>query len=449
MTREESKARRQDSKALFARAQKVMVGGVSSPVRSFKAVGGSPLFISHGKGSHIWSVDGRGFIDYVCSWGPLIAGHSHPRVLKAVSTAFGRGTSFGAPTEDELRLAEKVCSCIPSMDMVRFVNSGTEATMSAVRLARAYTKRDKLLKFEGCYHGHSDQFLTSAGSGLLTLDVPASAGVPAAVSAQTVTIPYNDLGALNSAFAAHRGEFAAVIVEPVAGNMGVVPPKEGFLETLRDRCTGDGCLLIFDEVITGFRLSLGGAQGFLGVEPDITCLGKIIGGGFPVGAYGASAQLMRMVTPEGPVYQAGTLSGNPVAMAAGLATISVMDSPGSYRRLDSTTARLERGLRREADRAGVALTTTRAGSMLGLFFSERSVTNFEEAKRTDRELYATFHRSMLEHGVYLPPSAFETLFVSTAHTQPDVDATIEASTSAFAQCASKASSRRTGIRARR
>jgi glutamate-1-semialdehyde 2,1-aminomutase len=430
-----AKARLAKSEALFERARKVMVGGVSSPVRAFIAVGGTPPFISRGEGSHIWSVDGGRYIDYVCSWGPLIAGHSHPKVLKAVSSALSRGTSFGAPSENELKLAEKICSRVPSIEKVRFVSSGTEATMSALRLARAWTKRDKVLKFDGCYHGHSDSFLTNAGSGLATLDVPSSAGVPASVAADTVTIPYNDAVALESAFAAHRGEFAAVIVEPVAGNMGVVPPEKGFLEAVRSLCTRDGSLLIFDEVITGFRLSLGGAQTILGVRPDITCLGKVIGGGFPVGAYGAAEALMRMVAPDGPVYQAGTLSGNPVAMAAGLATISLMEGGGSYRRLDSTSARLERGLREEAERAGVSVTANRVGSMLSVFFSGKRVTNFEEAKRTDGALYAAFHRSMLEEGVYLPPSAFETLFVSTAHTDADVDATIRASGRAFTKCA--------------
>ncbi len=429
------KAHRDKSDTLFSRARKVMVGGVSSPVRSFKAVGGSPLFISRGAGSRIWSVDGDRYIDYVCSWGPLIAGHAHPAVTRAVAAAVARGTSFGAPSEDELRLAEKICSCVPSVEKVRFVSSGTEATMSALRLARAYTRRDKLLKFDGCYHGHSDAFLTNAGSGLATLDVPSSAGVPAVAAAETVTIPYNDIEALESAFAAHEGEFAAVIVEPVAGNMGVVPPKEGFLQALRRLCTDDGSLLIFDEVITGFRLSLGGAQAVLGVKPDITCLGKVVGGGFPVGAYGGADSLMRMVAPEGPVYQAGTLSGNPVAMAAGLATISLMERSGSYRRLDSASGRLERGLLEEAGRAGAAIETNRVGSMLGLFFSGRRVTNFEEAKRTDGGLYARFHRSMLEEGIYLPPSAFETIFVSTAHTGADADATIRASRKAFADCA--------------
>lgn len=429
------------SEALFARAQKVMVGGVSSPVRSFKAVGGTPLFISRGKGSHIWSADGDRYIDYVCSWGPLIAGHSPPEVVAAASSALRRGASFGAPSEPELMLAEKVCSTVPSIEKVRFVSSGTEATMSALRLARAYTKRARLLKFDGCYHGHSDPFLTDAGSGLATLDVPASAGVPESVATETTTIPYNDVGALESAFASHGGEFAAVIVEPVAGNMGVVPPEDGFLEAARSLCTKHGSMLIFDEVITGFRLSLGGAQSLLGVAPDITCLGKVIGGGFPVGAYGASHELMRMVAPEGPVYQAGTLSGNPVAMAAGLATISLMERGGSYRRLDSTAARLERGIREQAEREGVPVTTNRVGSMLGIFFSEQPVKNFLDAKLADKALYATFHRSMLEQGVYLPPSAFETIFVSTAHANADLEATIRASGRAFATCKGKRPSR--------
>jgi len=436
-----SKARRARSEALFARARKVMVGGVSSPVRAFKAVGGTPLFISRGRGSQIWSADGARYTDYVCSWGPLIVGHSHPKVVRAVSSALARGASFGAPSENELKLAEKICSRVPSIERVRFVSSGTEATMSALRLARAYTGRDKLLKFAGCYHGHSDAFLTNAGSGLVTLDVPSSAGVPAAAAADTITLPYNDIEALESAFAANKGGFAAVIVEPVAGNMGVVPPKEGFLKAARRLCTRDGSLLVFDEVITGFRLSLGGAQAVLGVRPDITCLGKVIGGGFPVGAYGGTEALMRMVAPEGPVYQAGTLSGNPVAMAAGLATITLMEEAGSYRRLDSISAQLEAGLLEEAERAEVAVTTNRAGSMLSVFFSKERVTNFEEAKGTDRGLYAKFHGSMLDEGVYLPPSAFETLFVSTAHTDADVEATLKASRKAFANCAGGLSSR--------
>ncbi len=435
-TKAPEKARRR-SEALFARAQRVMVGGVNSPVRAFNAVGGNPVFIARGKGSRIWSVDGRSYADYVCSWGPLIAGHSHPKVMRAVSAALRKGTSFGAPSENELRLGEKICATVPSVEKVRLVNSGTEATMSALRLARAYTKRDMLLKFDGCYHGHSDPFLTNAGSGLATLDVPSSAGVPAAVAAETITIPYNDTDALKSAFDDHPGEFAAVILEPVAGNMGVVPPKSGFLEAARRLCTDDGSLLIFDEVITGFRLSLGGAQALLDVRPDITCLGKVIGGGFPVGAYGAADEMMQLVAPEGPVYQAGTLSGNPVATAAGLATISIMEEGRSYGRLEATSARLERGLTEEANRAGVAISTNRRGSMLGVFFSETKVTNFEEAKRSNTSLYATFHRLMLEAGIYLPPSAFETVFLSTAHTPADVDAFIKASRRAFTECAAR------------
>ncbi len=428
------------SAALFERAQKVMVGGVSSPVRSFGAVGGSPPFISRGKGPRIWDVDGNSYLDYVCSWGPLIAGHCHPKVVKAATEAVKRGASFGAPTEPELMLAEKVRASVPSIDMVRFVNSGTEATMSALRLARAFTKRSKFVKFDGCYHGHADPFLTEAGSGLATFDVPFSSGVPEAYAKETVTVPFNDLDSLEAEFSEHVDELSAVIVEPVAGNMGVVPPARGFLEGVRRLCTETGALLIFDEVITGFRLSPGGAQEAFGITPDITCLGKIIGGGFPVGAYGAAKEIMGMVAPDGPVYQAGTLSGNPVAMAAGLATISLLGR-ANYRGLESTSARLERGLREQAERAGVAFSTNRVGSMVGIFFTSQKPTNFKEANRTDRALYAQFHRSMLEQGVYLPPSAFETIFVSTAHTEADVEATIKASEKAFARCASGKSSR--------
>ncbi|MDA4117587.1 MAG: glutamate-1-semialdehyde 2,1-aminomutase [Thaumarchaeota archaeon] len=423
------------SEALFARARKVMVGGVNSPVRSFKAVGGTPVFISQGRGSRISDVDGNSFIDYVCSWGPLIMGHSHPRVTRAVSVATRRGTSFGAPTEVELRLAEKVVSCVPSIEKVRFVNSGTEAAMSALRLARAYTGRDKVLKFDGCYHGHADAFLTRAGSGLATFDIPSSAGVPRSIAKDTISTPFNDTDALEVAFDSHLGEIAAVIVEPVAGNMGVVPPAKGFLERARRLCTKNGSLLIFDEVITGFRLSLGGAQGVLGVGPDITCLGKIIGGGFPVGAYGGRNELMSLVSPEGPVYQAGTLSGNPVAMAAGLATISLLEDARVYRKLEELSGRLENGLSEEAQREGVQVTINRAGSMLGLFFGGRKVKDFDDANSTDRKLYARFHRSMLGEGVYLPPSALEAIFLSAAHTGAQLDATIAACKRSFRECA--------------
>ncbi|HUI01311.1 MAG TPA: glutamate-1-semialdehyde 2,1-aminomutase [Nitrososphaerales archaeon] len=422
------------SDALFARAQRVMAGGVSSPVRAFKAVGGRPIFIDRGKGSRVFDVDGNSFVDYVCSWGPLIAGHAHPTVVRAVSAQLGKGTSFGAPTDVELRLAEEVCSSVRSVERVRFVSSGTEAAMSAVRLARGYTKRSKVIKFDGCYHGHADPFLTAAGSGLATFDVPDSAGVPPSTAAETTSVPYNDPGALEAAFRSHEGEVAALIVEPIAGNMSVVPPEKGFLEAARRLCTAEGALLVFDEVITGFRVSRGGAQELLGVRPDITCLGKVIGGGFPVGAYGASREIMGLVAPEGPVYQAGTLSGNPVAMAAGLATISLLGS-AAYAKLETLSALLEEGLREAAEGEGVPVTTNRVGSMVGLFFVEGEVRNFASAKATDRGRYARFHRSMLRNGVYLPPSALETLFLSTAHTRADVASTIRAARVAFKECA--------------
>lgn len=399
-------------------------------MRAFKAVGGVPIFMASGRGSKIRDVDGNEYIDYVCSWGPMILGHSHPAVVKATIGAVERGTSFGAPTVSELKLAEKVCSLVPSIEKVRFVNSGTEATMSALRLARAYTSRTKLLKFDGCYHGHADPFLTHAGSGLATLDLPSSGGVPGYIGADAVTVPYNDVPALEAAFRLYGNTIAAAIVEPVAGNMGVVVPEPGFLEALRKLCTAHGSLLIFDEVITGFRVAAGGAQGIFGVRPDITCLGKIIGGGFPVGAYGARREVMQMVAPEGPVYQAGTLSGNPVAMAAGLATLSLLDQK-TYQKLERRSARLEAGMRDAAASAGRAITINRAASMVGLFFGPYGVRNFEEAKATNFKLYGRFHRAMLEGGVYLPPSAFETIFVSAAHSEEDLDHTIDTAGRAF------------------
>ena len=411
-----------------------MVGGVSSPVRSFRAVGGSPLFISRGRGSTIWDVDNKAYLDYVCSWGPLIAGHCHPKVVKAVSEAVGRGSSFGAPTEPELRLAEKLCSSVPSIEMVRFVSSGTEATMSALRLARAFTKRSKVLKFDGCYHGHSDAFLTTAGSGLATFDVPSPSGVPRSYAEETVTVPYNDIPSLEAAFRDHGNDLAAVIVEPVAGNMGVVPPADGFLRGMRKLCTESGALLIFDEVITGFRLSSGGAQGVFGIAPDLTCLGKIIGGGFPVGAYGGRREVMRLISPEGPVYQAGTLSGNPVAMTAGLATISLAEK--GYGKLESLSRELEQGLLEESRRERVPVSTNRVGSMTGLFFSQGPVRNFHDARMTNADIYRRFHRSMLRQGVYLPPSAFETIFLSLAHSREDVAKTIAAAKKALKDCRS-------------
>jgi glutamate-1-semialdehyde 2,1-aminomutase len=408
----------------------VMVGGVSSPVRAFKAVGGTPIFIERGKGPKIWDVDGNAYLDYVCSWGPLILGHSHPAVTRAVIEAVRRGTSFGAPTVPELRLAEKICSTIPSIEKVRFVNSGTEATMSALRLARAYTSRTKLLKFDGCYHGHADPFLTHAGSGLATFDMASSDGIPRYVHEDSITVPFNDIRALEKTFKFQGDEIAAVIVEPIAGNMGVALPEAGFLETMRRLCTDYGSLLIFDEVITGFRVSAGGAQTLYDVKPDITCLGKIIGGGFPVGAYGGRQEIMRMVSPEGPVYQAGTLSGNPVAMAAGLVTLTQLDNK-LYRRLERLSSCLEAELRAAAGAADLQITINRVGSMLGLFFGSEKVSNYKEAKGTSHKLYAKFHRRMMEAGVYLPPSAFETIFMSAAHTSDDLDHTAAAATRAF------------------
>lgn len=419
-----------ESEALFSQAERVMVGGVNSPVRAFRAVGGHPLIIAGGKGSKLWDMDGNRYVDYVCSWGPLILGHAHPRVLRAVIETAKRGTSFGAPSVPELRLAKRVCASFPRIEKVRFVNSGTEATMSALRLARAYTSRTTLLKFDGCYHGHSDPFLTHAGSGLATFDLPASAGVPEYIGGDTVTVPYNDVSALETVFAQRGASIAAAIVEPVAGNMGVVPPQPGFLDALRRLCTVHGSLLVFDEVITGFRVAPGGAQALFGVAPDITCLGKIIGGGFPVGAYGASREIMRMVSPEGPVYQAGTLSGNPVAMAAGLATLSLLDE-WTYRGLEEKGSLLAQGLLDAASSAGTEITVNRVGSMIGLFFGPGEVRNFDDAKRTRSKLYGGFHRAMLAQGVYLPPSAFETLFLSAVHTPADLELTLNAARRAF------------------
>jgi glutamate-1-semialdehyde 2,1-aminomutase len=411
-----------------------MVGGVSSPVRAFKSVGGTPLFITRGKGQRIWDADGNDFIDFVLSWGPMIVGHSHPAVIRAVTLAVKNGTSFGAPTEPELKLAEEVCSSFPSMEVVRFVSSGTEATMSALRLARAYTKRNKVLKFDGCYHGHADPFLSQGGSGLATFDIPVSAGVTEDQVSNTITVPYNDADAVREAVRRHGPELAAVIVEPVAGNMGVVPPEPGFLDALRRICTQNFSLLIFDEVITGFRLSRGGAQSLFSVKPDITCLSKILGGGFPVGAYGGRREIMRLVSPEGPVYQAGTLSGNPVAMTAGLATLSQLN-PGAYTNLEKLSLALERGLLDASKEAELAVTVNRVGSMVGIFFEDAPIRDFSEVKATKHRLYPRFHRAMLESGIYLPPSPFETIFLSTAHTTADVQKTVGAAEKAFKECA--------------
>ncbi len=422
------------SEKLYREAERVMVGGVSSPVRAFRAVGGNPLFLARGRGSKVWDVDGNAYIDYVCSWGPLILGHSHPEVTKALRSAIAAGVSFGAPTIPELRLAQKICFSMPSIEKVRFVNSGTEATMSALRVARAYTKRNRFVRFEGCYHGHSDSFLTHAGSGLATFDLPASAGVPTATGAEAMTLEYNNIEAVEGAFSQHGGEVAAVIVEPVAGNMGVVPPSRGFLQRLRRLCDEHGSVLIFDEVITGFRVAPGGAQELFGIKPDLTCLGKVIGGGFPVGAYGGRREMMELVSPEGPVYQAGTLSGNPISMTAGLATLSQLDR-GAYRRLEVATASLEAGLLEEAAGCGVHVTTNRVGSMLALFFGDGKVRNYRDAKNSNYNLFPRFHQTMLQEGFYLPPSAFETMFVSTAHSERDIAATRLAARRAFKRLA--------------
>lgn len=408
-----------------------MPGGVNSPVRAFRGVGGTPLYIKRASGCRMWDEDGNEFIDYVCSWGPLILGHAHPAVVEAVKSAAELGTSFGAPTEISLRLAKAICEAVPSIQMVRMVNSGTEAVVSAVRLARAFTRRPRIVKFEGGYHGHGDALLARSGSGLATLGIPDTPGVPDAVAADTITLPYNDLAAVEAVFGSVGEAIAAIIVEPVAGNMGVVPPKPGFLHGLREVTSRYGALLIFDEVITGFRLAYGGAQSVYGVLPDLTTLGKIIGGGLPVGAYGGRRDIMEMVAPSGPVYQAGTLSGNPVAMAAGLAVLYELQKPGVYQRLEDLSAQLEVGLRNAASNAGVPVTVNRVGSMLTCFFTDASVTDYASAKRSDTSRYARFFWAMAERGVYLAPSQFEAAFVSLAHAPNDIEATVSAAGDAF------------------
>ena len=426
------------SAALFARAQAIMPGGVDSPVRAFKAVGASPLFIKRASGAHIEDVDGNRFTDYVMSWGPLIHGHAPKGLQRALTSAAGGGTSFGAPSPLEVELAERVHLLMPSIERVRFVSSGTEATMSAVRLARAATKRDKILKFEGCYHGHADPFLVKAGSGALTFGEPTSPGVTAAASADTLVARYNDVESVCSAFDANRNQIAAVIVEPIAGNMGLVPPAPGFLQALRERCTAERTVLIFDEVISGFRASAGGAQGLLSVAPDLTCLGKIIGGGLPVGAYGGRAALMKFVSPEGPVYQAGTLSGNPLAMTAGLWALDRL-TPKLYTSLAELGVRLATGLADGARDARVALQVNAVGSMLTPFFTDRAVRDYESATSANVDRYARFFRAMIGRGVYPPPSQFEEWFLSAAHTTKDIDRTIAAARAAFKEVARRPS----------
>ena len=422
------------SSKLFARAQNVIPGGVDSPVRAFKAVGGTPLFIRRASGSRITDIDGHSYIDYVMSWGPLIHGHAPASLTRALTAAARKGTSFGAPTELEVELGELVRSMMPSVGMVRFVSSGTEATMSAVRVARAHTRREKIIKFEGCYHGHSDQFLVQAGSGLTTLGVPTSPGVARAVAADTLLATYNDVASVERLCESFPDQIAALIVEPVAGNMGVVVPEPRFLQQLRDVCTRYRVLLIFDEVITGFRIGAGGAQGWSGVAPDLTCLGKIIGGGLPVGAYGGREDLMRLVAPSGPVYQAGTLSGNPLAMTAGLWSLKRL-SKGLYKQLGELGARLADGLADAARQAGVALQVNGIGSALTPFFTSAPVRNYQSAVRADAAKYGVFFKGMLARGVYPPPSQFEAWFLSAAHTARDVDKTIKAAREAMVEVA--------------
>ncbi len=409
-----------------------MPGGVNSPARSWGGVGGDPLFLAKGAGSRVWDADGNEYIDYVCSWGPLVLGHAHPQVVEAITRAAGDGTSFGAPTEAENQVAWLVLSALPSMDRVRFVSSGTEAGMSALRLARAFTGRDKIVKFVGGYHGHSDALLVSAGSGLATHGVPDSAGVTDSFARDTLVADYNDLDSVRSLLDANPGAVACVAVEPVAGNMGVVPPEQGFLEGLREITRSAGALLIFDEVITGFRVADGGAQALYGVEPDITCLGKIIGGGMPVGAYGGSAEIMETVSPLGPMYQAGTLSGNPVAMAAGAATLSATATPGFYEGLDKKGARLQAGLEAAFSTVEVPLTINRVGSMMTLFFNPGPVDGWSNVSESDKGAFGRFFHRMLDEGVYLPPSPFEAMFVSAAHSDEDIDATVDAAARALA-----------------
>ncbi|CAA7601755.1 glutamate-1-semialdehyde 2,1-aminomutase [Acididesulfobacillus acetoxydans] len=413
------------SRAAFERAEKVIPGGVNSPVRAFRAVGRHPVFIERGAGPRLWDIDGNEYIDYVGSWGPLILGHARPEVIKAIKEAAERGTSYGAPTVPETELAEEVLKAYPSMDMVRMVNSGTEATMSALRLARAVTGRSKIVKFEGCYHGHSDQLLIKAGSGALTLGVPTSPGVPEATASTTLSTVYNDLDGLREMFRVQGEDIAAVIVEPVAGNMGVVLPEAGFLEGLRALTQSYGALLIFDEVMTGFRVGYGGAQAHFGIDPDLTCLGKVIGGGLPVGAYGGKRRYLEQIAPSGPVYQAGTLSGNPLAMAAGLATLRLLQKPGTYEGLNAGRRRLADGLAGLARELGIPLQINGVGAMFSLFFTPDPVKDYATALRADAEFFARYFRGMLERGVYLAPSQFEALFVSTAHTERELDFTLE------------------------
>ncbi|MDX1977911.1 MAG: glutamate-1-semialdehyde 2,1-aminomutase [Pseudanabaenaceae cyanobacterium bins.68] len=421
------------SQAIFSHAQDLMPGGVSSPVRAFKSVGGEPIVFDRVAGAYAWDVDGNRYIDYIGTWGPAIVGHAHPEVIEALHQALGKGTSFGAPCVLENQLAEMVIEAVPSIEMVRFVNSGTEACMSVLRLMRAFTGREKIIKFEGCYHGHADMFLVQAGSGVATLGLPDSPGVPKSTTANTLTAPYNDLEAVAAIFAANPDQIAGVILEPMVGNAGCIAPLPGFLAGLRDLAHAHGALLVFDEVMTGFRLAYGGAQAKFGVTPDLTCLGKIIGGGLPVGAYGGRKEIMQLVAPAGPMYQAGTLSGNPLAMTAGIKTLEILKRPGTYEQLEAITQKLADGMLAIAHETGHAATGNQVSAMFGLFFTDRQVHNFADAKTSDLAKFSRFHRGMLEQGVYLAPSQFEAGFTSLAHGEAEIAATLEAARTVLSQ----------------
>jgi glutamate-1-semialdehyde 2,1-aminomutase len=417
------------SELLFAEALNYIPGGVNSPVRAFRAVGGKPFFVNKAKGAHVWDVDGNEYVDYVGTWGPAILGHAYPRIIKAVQAAAENGTSFGIPNPSEVTMAKLICSMVPSIQKVRMCNSGTEATMSAIRLARGFTKRDKIIKFDGCYHGHADSLLVKAGSGALTFGNPDSAGVPASFTQHTIVAPYNDIEAVKATFAANPGQIAGIILEPVAGNAGLYVPRPGYLEFLREITSANGALLIFDEVMTGFRLAKGGAQERFGIRPDLSCFGKVIGGGLPVGAFGGRGEIMDYLAPLGPVYQAGTLSGNPVAMAAGIAALEELIATDAYTKLEALGATLEAGMREAAKQAGVAVTFNRCGSMFCGYFTSEPVHNLADAMKSDRERFKKYFHGMLDAGVYLAPSQFEAGFISTAHSAEDIDKTVKAAAS--------------------